>query len=441
MKNIIVHSIQRGLQSVIKLSVAIVASTLIIAPNAFAQTLEIVIDGGVSGGTPIAVVPFDGSAGLPQNVSDVISGDLQRSGRFDVLPKSGLVARPTVAQEVNVNDWRLLKQDWVVIGQINANAGMYAIDYSLFDVVNGRVVDSATINSTEAQLRSVAHKISDRIYEKITGIPGAFNTKIAYVLTKGQYQNKTYELQVADADGYGQFAVLKSSKPIISPAWSPDGQQLAYTLIENAQHKIYLHNIYTGSRSVLAQYKGINTSPAFSPDGRKMAFTSSKDGNAEIYVMDLTSKSISRLTNNRNIDTEPTWSGDGRFIIFTSDRSGRPQLYRMSAFGGADERLTFQGKENAKGEVNPRTGTIALVTNQGNGGQIGLLQGGNIKVLSPGRLDDSPSYSPNGEMILFAGKRGSTGILSVVSELGRQSHELKFQGGDVKDPAWSPVLN
>ena len=406
-----------------------------------AQPLEIKITGGTQGTRPIAIVPFENADSASQNISDIISADLTRSGKFDILSKSRLIGRPSLPNQLNVKDWRLLRQEAVAIGQVIPQSGGYKISYHLFDVITGSVIDTFSIVSTEAQLRSSAHQISDRIYERLTGVPGAFNTRIAYVLTSGKYKNKTYELQISDSDGYGPQTILKSSSPILSPAWTPDASKLAYVTIKNARHQIYLQDLATGSREVLSQYPKINGSPSFSKDGRKMALTLSKDGNSEIYVMDLATKKLTRITKDRAIDTEPSFSPNGREIVFTSDRSGRPQIYKVGIFGGKPQRLTFEGKYNTNASYSPVGDKIVLITYEGNGYRVGLLdqRSGNIRTLSSGNLDESPTYAPNGEMILFAGKRGSTGVLSVVSEFGKRSHELTFRNGDVREPAWSPV--
>ena len=399
--------------------------------------LEIDITEGVVGGIPIAVVPFLNSGSVPQNVSDVIASDLARSGRFDVIPEADYLNRPTDSQDVSYKDWRLVKADALVVGKIIPSGSGYQVSFELMDVGRGLTIEGRSFNVPENRLRVVSHHISDIIYQALTGKPGAFNTWIAYVTKEGS----TYQLQIADSDGYDPFPVRTSSEPIIATAWSPDGRKVAYVEFNKGRSIVWIQDLAAGQRTAIAQFKGSNTSPAFSPDGRRLALSLSKDGNPEIYVMDLATSALTRITRDRGIDTEPSWSPDGRSLLFTSGRSGKPQIYKVSAQGGSAQRVTFQGKYNAKASYSPDGTKITLITNQGQGDRIGLLdiKTGVIQQLTKSDLDESPSFALNGEMVLYATKSGGSGVLSVVSDLGRVAQTLSVEQGDVREPAWSPV--
>ena len=399
--------------------------------------LEIDITEGVIGGIPIAIVPFMNSQSAPQNVNDVISNDLNSSGRFDLIPENDFLNRPTDALDVNYKDWRLLKADALVVGKVIPSGSGYQVSFQLMDVGRGVPIEARTFNVPANLLRRAAHQISDIIYQALTGRPGAFDTRIAYVTKAGS----RYLLEVADYDGYGAQQVLESGEPILSPAWSRDGRRLAYVSIIKGRSVIYVQDLSSGTRRIVSKSKGQNSAPAFSPDGTRLAMTLSKDGNPEIYVMNLATSALTRITRERSIDTSPSWSPDGRSLIFTSGRSGKPQLYRVSAGGGSAQRVTFQGRYNASGSFSPDGKKITMVTDQGQGHRIGVLDlsSGSVKVLTKSDLDESPSFAPNGEMVLYATKAGRSGVLSVVSDLGRVAQTLRFQQGDVREPAWSPI--
>lgn len=406
--------------------------------------LTIEITRGVEGATPIAVVPFgwNGNApAAPENIAAIITADLNRSGRFESLPDHDLIAHPTEGTQVQFQNWRMVKVDDLVIGKVTETAdGNFTVQFELFDVFGGKLLASAAYPSSRTDLRRVAHHISDVIYEKLTGQRGAFNTRIAYVTTSGTLKNRSYTLLVADSDGYNPQTILTSDQPLMSPAWSPDGRQIAYVSFEKKLAEIYIQEVTTGSRRKLATFKGINGAPAWSPDGRQLALTLSRDGNPEIYVMDVANGALRRLTNGAAIDTEPVWTPDSRSIIFTSDRGGSAQLYRVPARGGKAERLTFEGKYNAGADVSPDGRKIAMV--HGNGGNYRIavldLDSGLLRVLTDGPLDESPSFSPNGSMIIFATRAGNREVLSAVSVDGRFRQRLSLQAGNVREPVWSP---
>jgi len=404
--------------------------------------LTIEITQGVERGMPIAVVPFawEGSAAPPQEVGSVIEADLARSGRFDAIAESDFLSRPHEDSEVVFKDWRLIKAEALVIGKVRDLGGdRYAVQFQLFDVFRGAQLAGYRYTVEGRQLRRLAHQISDIVYEKLTGEPGAFDTRIAYV-TVERGTRVRYLLQVADSDGYNPVTILESREPIMSPAWSPDGMHLAYVSFENGRSMVYTQNLADGSRKRIADHDGLNSAPAWSPDGSELALVLSKDGNPEIYRYRLSDGRLMRLTTHLAIDTEPAWSPDGRYIVFTSDRSGSPQIYRMDRDGGGIKRLTFERRYNARASYSSDGRTLALVTGDGNGFRIGVLRLDDLalRVLTDSRLDESPSFAPNGRMILYASERQGRGVLAAVSADGRVQQMLRFQQGDVREPAWSP---
>ena len=407
--------------------------------------LTIEITEGLEGALPIAVVPFAwaGDAGRPpgHSVGKIIADDLQRSGRFNTLDPADMLSRPSTADAVDFRDWRALQQENLVVGRITPNGpGGYNIRFELFDVYKGEQLIGYNIPTTEQDLRSVAHHIADLIYETLTGIPGAFATRIAYVTSEGGAGQKKTELRIADADGYGAQTIVSSDEPLMSPAWSPDGRKIAYVSFEKGKPSIWIQEIFTGKREKITSYKGINGAPAFSPDGRYLAMTLSKDGSPDIYVMDLLRRKLRQVTRHWSIDTEPSWSPDGRSLLFTSDRGGSPQIYRVSVAGGTAERLTWDGKYNARASFAPDGKSLTLITQAGGNYRIGMLElgTGSLSILSEGNLDESPSFAPNGSMIIYATRSGGKGVLAAVSTDGRVKQRLALQTGDVRDPVWSP---
>ena len=421
---------------------SLIALLLLVSHSARA-VLDIEITQGIIGATPIAVVPF-GAEGLnlPADVADVIAADLKRSGRFAPLARSDLIARPVEAEQVNFRDWRLVKSDNLVIGKVTPTGAGYTVKFYLFDVFRGVQLSAFSLHCSGANLRLTAHQIADMIYETLTGEPGAFATRIAYITVVNLEPGKRrYSLVVADSDGYNPRSVVQSSQPLMSPAWSPDGTRLAYVSFETQRPRIYEQVLATGERQLLASFDGINGAPAWSPDGRKMALVLSKDGNPQIYVMDLATKKLRRLTDSLGINTEPAWSPDGRHIIFTSDRGGTPQIYRMSADGGSAERVTFEGNYNARPSYAADGRSIVMVHGEGNIFQIAVLNLPThaLQVLSKGPLDESPSFAPNGRIIIYAAEERNRGVLATVSVDGRVKERLSAREGDAREPAWAPV--
>ncbi|MEJ2395406.1 MAG: Tol-Pal system beta propeller repeat protein TolB [Candidatus Thiodiazotropha sp.] len=406
--------------------------------------LTIEITEGVEGALPIAVVPFgwQGPASPPVDVAGVINADLQRSGRFKTIPQGDMLSRPTSAEEIEFKDWRALDTENLVIGQVRPmGTGGYEIRFQLFDVYKGEQLTGYTIPTTAPNLRATAHRIADLIYEKLLGVPGAFATRVAYITSVNQADgSQRIDLNIADADGYNPETIVSSSEPLMSPAWSPDGRKLAYVSFEGGRSAIYVQEVYTGKRQKVTSFKGINGAPAWSPDGRKLAMALSKDGNPDIFVYDLASRKLQAVVRHYAIDTEPSWSPDGRDIVFTSDRGGKPQIYRVSAYGGRAERVTFQNSYNARASYSPDGKLLALVTREDGNYRIAVqdLDSGVMQVLSQGSLDESPSFAPNGSMIIYASKTGRRGVLAAVSVDGRVRQRLALQEGNVREPVWSP---
>ncbi len=414
-------------------------------PSPVQALLTIEITQGLDTAVPIAVVPFhwDGPGQPPQSIADIVAADLVRSGRFRVLARADLPAQPHEDRQVMLEDWRAVKAEALVIGSVRAHVpGKYQVEFRLYDVFKGNQLAGYRYTVGAGHLRKVAHQIADVLYEKLIGVPGAFNTRIAYITKQnGPRGDAVYMLQVADSDGHDPQTIVTSAEPLLSPAWSPDGKLLAYVSFEDRRAKVYLQDLATGRRELVAEHRGLNSAPAFSPDGRRLALTLSRDGNAEIYVFDLATRELKRLTREPAIDTEPVWSPDGRHIVFTSDRSGQPQLYRVAADGGVAERLTFEGDYNARASFSPDGQTLALVSRQRGHFHIATLDLNSraLTVLTDTPLDESPSFAPNGHMILYATEVRGRGVLASVSVDGRVRQLYRFEAGDVREPAWSPL--
>ena len=415
--------------------------------GARAQGLTIDIVNGNPSALPIAVVPFASeSAGLPPDtdIAQIIAGDLNRCGQFRSLPRQDVVEFPAREADVKYGTWRLLKQDFLVVGRVlDSEGGAYRVEFELFDVAKQQRLLALAVGARAGNLRDAAHQIADLVYEKIIGVRGAFWTRIAYVTAKGTGKNIQYALMVADSDGYGPQTVVRSKEPLLSPAWSPDGRTLAYVSFERGNSTIYTQELATGSRQVLSSARGINGAPAFSPDGSRLALTLSGSGNPEIFVMDLASRRSTQVTRHFSIDTEPQWMPDGQSLVFTSDRAGKPQLYEVGVGGGDPRRLTFDGAYNAKASIAWDGKRFAMAQGNGNVYRIAVLDrtrggAGETRVLSPGNLDESPSFAPNASMILYAAREAGRGVLYGVSVDGRVRQRLVLADGDVREPAWSP---
>ena len=438
----------RLLRRLVPVFAALIVGLLPLVASAQQEGLEIDIVGGNAAALPIAVVPmpFQGSGAAPAtDVAAVIRADLDRSGQFRSLAERDMVEHPTSGGEVNYPTWRLLKQDFLVVGRVlDAGNGSYRLEYELFDVAKQQRLLGFALSARGDAMRDVAHQVADAIYEKILGVRGAFWTRIAYVTSSGLGASSRYALVVADADGFNPHTVFRDSQPILSPAWSPDGHHLAFVSFHSGNSAIYVIDATrdTSLPAPVASFRGINGAPSFSPDGRRMAMTLSRSGNPEIYVMDLGSKALRQVTDQFGIDTEAVWSPDGGSLYFTSDRGGKPQIYQVSANGGSATRVTFQGSYNAKASVSYDGKKLAMTQGNGNNFRIALLDRSlgspRWSTLSPGSLDESPSFAPNASMILYAAREGSRGVLYAVSADGRVRQRLVLADGDVREPAWGP---
>ena len=412
-----------------------------------AQGLDIGLVTGNESALPVAVVPMPylGTSVAPDtDIAAVIRADLNRSGQFRTLREQDVIEKPIRGSEIKFPTWRVLKQDFIVVGRVMDNPdGGYRVEYELYDVAKQERLLGLAVGGRARGMRDVAHQIADQIYEKILGVRGAFWTRIAYVTANGLGGNTQYALMVADSDGFNPQTVVKSKEPLLSPAWSPDGRKLAYVSFERGNSTIYVQEITTGAREVLASFRGINGAPNFSPDGRRLALTLSRTGNPEIYVMDLASRNLTQITRHYGIDTEAVWTADGQNLVFTSDRAGKPQLYQVPASGGEATRVSFQGDSNAKASISFDGKKIAMAQGGGNVYRIAVLDrsfggAGRWQTLSPGNLDESPSFAPNASMLLYATKEGRRGVLYAVSADGRVRQRLVLADGDVREPAWSP---
>jgi TolB protein len=406
--------------------------------------LTIEITQGLDIGMPIAIAPFgwEGGSKPPQDVSAVIEADLARSGHFRLLPKKDFLSAPHAQKDVIFKDWRLLKAEALVIGNVRqTGTDKFHVEFRLYDVFKETQLAGYEFDVPASGLRRLAHQFSDIIFEKLTGEPGVFNTRIAYITKEGIPQRGVmYRLQVADSDGHNPSTILSSSEPLMSPAWSPDGKRLAYVSFEKKRTMLFVQNVTDSTRTLIAEFNGNNSAPAWSPDGTRLALTLSKDGNAEIYVMRLADRVLTRITDNPAIDTEPAWSPDGQYIIFTSARSGGPQIFRVSAEGGTPQRLTFEGDYNARASYSADGRMLTLITRSAGTYHAAVmdLKTAALQVLTDTTLDESPTFAPNGRIILYATIVQGRGVLASVSSDGRVRQLLKLQEGDVREPAWSP---
>ncbi len=405
--------------------------------------LTIEITGGVEGAQPIAVVPFGNVDGAKPNldIADVVAADLARSGKFKPMPRREMLMTPHREEDVDIREWQLLAMNSLVVGEVAPRStGGYDIRFLLLDVFSGKRLLVDTVSSTTKGLRNAAHRIADAIYEDLTGEPGIFATRIAYVTSAGRQSRVA--LRVADADGFNAQTIVDSAEPIMSPAWSPDARKLAYVSFEGRQSAIYVQDLASGRRERVASYEGINSSPAFSPDGGKLAMTLSKDGNPDIYVLDLASRQLTRLTDHYAIDTEPAWSPDGSQLVFTSDRGGKPQIYRVAATGGVAQRVTFEGDYNAAASYAPNGNALIMVTRAAGRFRVVMTDpnGGSRRYISNGNLDESPSFAPNGNMVIYATQTNGRGVLAATPLSSGASHRLSRDAGEVREPAWSPLL-
>lgn len=408
--------------------------------------LVIEITSGADQLLPLSVVPFNyqGQGAISEDVAQIVEDDLKRSGLFEAIPRASMLSFPSKKEDVFFRDWRLLKSDYVVIGTVfEKDANNYEIGFELLNVLTEKSVEKhESIIVDKNSLRDAAHYISDKVYELLTGIRGAFSTRILYVTVEGDRAEPTYRLQVADADGHRPQVVAESKEPILSPSWSGDGKFITYVMFRNRRPSIWIQELSTGARQQIAQYPGLNGAPAWSPDGKQLALVLSKDGNPEIYTFNIATQQLKRLTNHYSIDTEPSWEPDGKGVVFTSDRGGNPQIYRIDVNTRNIERITFEGDLNTRASMTPDGRYLVTVQkNQGNY-HIALqdMNNGRVQILTETYLDESPSIAPNGSMVIYATLHQGKGVLAVVSVDGLVKYRLPSAAGEVREPAWSPFF-
>jgi TolB protein len=395
--------------------------------------------------TKIAISPLAWSgAFLPEDMSEIVENDLNRSGLFKTIPRSDMLGFPASVDVVHYRDWRMLGTEYLLVGKVEpkANQGL-SITFSLMNVSAQKTVFTKRVEGDQRRIRNMAHYISDHIYKAITGNEGAFSTQILYITAKNNGPAKyIYRLMLADADGARERLILESKEPIMSPAWSPDGNQVLYVSFETGRSAIYRQELSTGKREQLTNFKGINSAPAWSPDGTQLAMTLSKDGNSEIYSLNLRTRKFTRLTNHFAIDTEPNWMPDGQHIIFTSDRGGNPNIYKLNVATKKVKRLTYKGNYNARPRLAPDGRTLVMVHRDNGDFHIATqdLITNRLIVLTKTQLDESPTVAPNGAMVLYATKHNGQGVLAAVSIDAGVRFYLPSKLGAVREPAWSPFL-
>jgi len=416
--------------------------------SAVAQEKNIVVTSGSDRAIPIAVVPFGWQGGnvLSEDMAEIIGNDMRNSGIFQPISKQNMISMPARPSEVIFRDWKALGAQYLLIGDIQPSGGRLQVQYAVFNVTTEQQVMTGSVGGTPEQLRDMAHYIADQSFEKLTGIKGAFSTRLLYVTAERMSANNTrYTLQRSDYDGARAVTLLQSREPILSPRYSPDGRRIAYVSFEQKRPRIFMQHIDTGRREQITNFEGLNGAPAFSPDGNRLAFVLSKDGNPEVYVMDLGSRQLQRLTNHYAIDTEPFWGADGQTIYFTSDRAGKPQIYKQRLGSNNAERVTFVGNYNANPKLSADEKTLVMIHRQDGYTNFKVaaqdLQRGNLRLLSDTSLDESPTVAPNGTMLIYATRQQGRGVLMLVSINGRVRLPLPTAQGEVREPSWSPYLN
>ncbi len=418
-----------------------------LALPARADVLRVDITSGVDAAEPVAVAPFiwQGPGEAPEDVAAIIAANLERSGRYRPLERGALPEQPRMDRTPDFAAWREAGADNLVVGEMRERGDRLELRFRVFDVHRGEQLLGYSVPTRPDRIRRAAHQISDMIYERLSGEPGAFNTRLAYVQAERRNGRERFHLIVADSDGHDPRRILSSPQPIMSPNWSPDAEQLAYVSFENRRSEIFIQNVRTGERRSVSARDGINGAPSFSPDGRYLAMTlTTGEGGPDIHILELDSGELRRVTRSRAIDTEPTWFPDGDRIAFTSDRGGAPQIYSARIDGSDVRRMTFDGNYNARPSISADGRSMAMIHRGQQGGfriAVQDLERRSLRVLGEGNNDESPSFAPNGAMIIYAARRGFRGVLAAVSTDGRVRQALETETDTVRDPAWSPRLD
>lgn len=408
----------------------------------------LLISRGTDRAIPIAVVPFGMQGGvlLPEDMSSIIGNDLRNSGFFEPIARQNMISQPAQPAEIIYRDWKAVGAQYLLIGSVTPASGRLLVSFSLYNVTTEQQVMAGTVSGGVDQLRDMAHHISDQAFEKLTGIRGAYSTKLLYVtVERFAPNNARYTLQRSDYDGARAVTLLQSREPILSPSYAPDGKRISYVSFEQKKPRIFIQYVDTGRREQMTDFPGLNGAPAWSPDGNRLALVLSKDGNPEIYVMDVATRQLKRVTNQPGIDTEPFWGKDGQTLYFTSDRAGKPQIYKVNINSGATERVTFIGNYNANPKLSADEKTLVMVHRQDGYAVFRVaaqdLQRGSLRIISETSLDESPTVAPNGTMVIYATRQQGRGVLVLASTNGRVRTPLPTAQGQVQEPSWSPYLN
>jgi TolB protein len=424
------------MRTINKINHLVIYTGLLIAASSAQAQLRVEISGVGSNQIPISIATFANESAAPSSLSEIIRADLRRSGMFKLID-AGTTLSDTSA--IDYGQWKSRGADDLAVGAVDRLAdGRYDVRYRLFDTVKSGQLSGFQQTVPAQYSRLAAHKIADDIYQKLTGFPGAFSTRIAYVTQAG----REYHLEVADADGEGIQVALRSNEPIISPAWAPDGTKVAYVSFEKKKPIVYVQNLVTRARTIIANEKGSNSAPTWSPDGNRLAVALSKDGHTQIYLVNADGSGLHRISDSNGIDTEPQFAADGQSIYFTSDRSGGPQIYKMSVNGGDAKRVTFGGNYNISPRISADGKTLAYISRRDGNFQLyalDLASGQDLR-LSNTNNDESPSFSPNGKYIMYATSNGGRKSLAVVSVDGRVKQSLTTQAGNIKEPTWGPFM-